>query len=108
MKQGALIAATHGEEVVPASEYRAVEAHLRDLQRLLGKKAMENELRREAMSQAAGLKTFVALGLVAWGGPVIKVVEALSIARPHLSTMHKCPSLRPRGRPPLPDADIGF
>src|ERR1700684_452656 len=38
MAQGALTAAGAGEEVVPASEYRALEAQVRELQRLLGKK----------------------------------------------------------------------
>ncbi len=39
MAQGALTAATAGEEVVPASEYRALEQQVRELHRLLGKKA---------------------------------------------------------------------
>ena len=56
MAQGALTAATAGEEVVPASEYRALEHQVRELHRLLGKKAMENELLREAVSRAAGPK----------------------------------------------------
>ena len=56
MNQGALTAAAAGEEVVPASEYLALEAQVRELQRLLGKKAMENELLREAVSRAAGPK----------------------------------------------------
>ena len=58
MNQGALTAAAAGEEVVPASEYRALEAQVRELQRLLGKNAMENELLREAVSRAAGPKNF--------------------------------------------------
>ncbi len=56
MVQGALTAAAAGEEVVPAFEYRALEAQVRELQRLLGKKAMENELLREAVSRAVGPK----------------------------------------------------
>ena len=56
MAQGALTAAAAGEEVVPASKYRALEAQVRELHRLLGKKAMENDLLREAMSRAAGPK----------------------------------------------------
>ncbi len=56
MAQGALTAATAGEEVVSAFEYRALEAQVRELHRLLGKKAMENELLREAVSRAAGPK----------------------------------------------------
>lgn len=41
---------------MPASDYRALEAQLRELQRLLGKKTMENELLREAVTRAAGSK----------------------------------------------------
>jgi transposase len=44
MAQGALTAAGAGEEVVPASEYRAALQQIRELQRLLGKKTLENEL----------------------------------------------------------------
>jgi transposase len=54
MNQGALTAAAAGEEVVPASECRALEAQVRELHRPLGKKAMEDELLREAVSRAAG------------------------------------------------------
>jgi transposase len=56
MNQGALTAAAAGEEVVPASDYRALEAKVHELQRLLGKKAMENKLLREAVPWAAGPK----------------------------------------------------
>ena len=56
MAQGALTAAGAGEEVVPASEYRALEAQVRELQRLLGKKTMENEILKEAVSRAGAGK----------------------------------------------------
>jgi transposase len=39
--QGALTAARSGEEVVPASDYRALQSQVRELQRLLGKKTLE-------------------------------------------------------------------
>ncbi|QJU56959.1 IS3 family transposase [Sphingomonas sp. AP4-R1] len=106
MSQGALTAAAAGEEVVPASEYRALEAQVRELHRLLGKKAMENELLREAVSRARPKKTAVAFDLVAGGWPVSAVAQALDIARPHLSAMRNRPPPRPRGRPPLPDAEL--
>jgi transposase len=35
--------------VVPASEYRALQHQVRELQRLLGKKTLENEILREAL-----------------------------------------------------------
>ena len=56
MAQGALTAASAGEEVVAASEYRALEAQVRELQRLLGKKTMENEILKEAVSRAGAGK----------------------------------------------------
>jgi transposase len=38
-----------GEEVVPASDYRALQNQVRELQRLLGKKTLEAEVFREAL-----------------------------------------------------------
>ena len=38
-----------GEQVVPASELAAAMKQIKELQRLLGKKTMENELRKEAV-----------------------------------------------------------
>ena len=57
--QGALTAAGAGEEVVPASEYRALQNQVAELQRLLGKKTMEAEILREAVSRAAGPKKLI-------------------------------------------------
>lgn len=54
--QGALTAAGHEEEVVPASDYRALQNHVRELQRLLGKKTLESEILKEALEVAAGSK----------------------------------------------------
>jgi transposase len=47
--EGALSAVGAGEEVVPASEYRGLQSQVRELQRLLGKKTLENEILREAL-----------------------------------------------------------
>jgi transposase len=41
-----------GEEVAPASDYRALQQQVREMQRLLGKKAMENEILHEALALA--------------------------------------------------------
>jgi len=54
--QGALTAAEAGEEVVPASDYRALQAQVRELQRLLGKKTLESEILKEALEQASPKK----------------------------------------------------
>jgi transposase len=49
---GALSAVGAGEEVVPASDYRALQQQVRELQRLLGKKTLENEILRDALELA--------------------------------------------------------
>ena len=46
--QGGLTAAGSGEEVVPASDYRALQSQVRELHRLLGKKTLETEILKEA------------------------------------------------------------
>lgn len=49
---GALTAAAAGEEVVPASDDRALQEQIRELHRLLGKKTLEAEILREALQHA--------------------------------------------------------
>lgn len=46
---------------MPASEYRALQDHVAELQPLLGKKTMEAERLREAVSQSAGPKLLLRL-----------------------------------------------
>jgi transposase len=41
---------------VPASEYRSLQGQIRELQRLLGKKAMEAEILKEALEFSGGSK----------------------------------------------------
>jgi transposase len=54
--QGALTAAGAGEEVVPASDYRALQTQVRELQRLLGKKTLEAEILKEALERTGSKK----------------------------------------------------
>jgi len=54
--QGALTATGAGEEVVPASEYRALQNQVRELQRLLGKKSLEAEILKEALERTGSKK----------------------------------------------------
>jgi len=49
---GALTAVAAGETVVPAAELEAARRHIRELQRLLGKKTLEAEILKEAMEVA--------------------------------------------------------
>ena len=51
-REGALTAVGAGESVVPASELAAARTQIAQLQRLLGKKTMENEILKEAVEIA--------------------------------------------------------
>ena len=53
--EGALTAAGSGEQVVPASDYRALQSQVHELQRL-GKKTLEAEILKEALEHATGSK----------------------------------------------------
>lgn len=57
--QGALQAVGADESVVPASEYKALQQQVRELQRLLGKKTLENEILKEATEVAREKKWLV-------------------------------------------------
>ena len=52
MYEGALCAVKAGEEVVPATEVKALRVRIRELERLLGRKTMEVEILKEAIAIA--------------------------------------------------------
>jgi transposase len=52
MYEGALCAVRAGEEVVPATEVKALRERIRELERLLGRKTMEVEILKEAIAIA--------------------------------------------------------
>jgi hypothetical protein len=60
-------AASAGEVVVPTFEYRAAQQQIRELQRLLGKETLENEILRESVERVTALKGGLARELVAGG-----------------------------------------
>ena len=64
--QGALTATSAQEEVVAASEHRALQGQVRELQRLLGKKTMEAEILKDALDVAAPKKR--PLRMLSWPG----------------------------------------
>ena len=51
-KAGALTAVGAGEQVVPAGELDAARRRIAELERLLGRKTMENEILKEAVAVA--------------------------------------------------------
>jgi transposase len=62
MAEGAYTAAAAGEEVVPASEHRALQQQVRELHRLLGKKTLEVEILKEAVQQIEPKKRLLLRG----------------------------------------------
>lgn len=59
-QEGSLTAVAAGEQVIPASELAAAMKQIKELQRLLGKKTMENELLKEAVEYGRAKKGTVA------------------------------------------------
>ena len=55
-REGALVAVSVGEAVVPASERAAARAEIAKRERVLGKKTLENEILKEAVELAAAKK----------------------------------------------------
>jgi transposase len=56
MAEGGAMAVGSNEPVVAASEARKLEERARELERLLGRKTMENEILREALAKAGAKK----------------------------------------------------
>ena len=56
MSQGGVTAVGSGEPVIGTSEVRKLEERVRELERLLGRKTMENEILREALTKAQANK----------------------------------------------------
>ncbi len=84
--QGALTATAAEEEVVPASEYRALQAQVKELQRLLGKKTMESEILKEALEIAGGPKKRMLRSISSEGDFGMKAVcETLGVARSNIA-----------------------
>ena len=56
MTEGGKEAVRVDDEVVGSAEVRALEKRIRELERVLGKKTLENEILREALKVAQGKK----------------------------------------------------
>ncbi|WP_153003800.1 IS3 family transposase, partial [Aureimonas ureilytica] len=106
--QGALVATKAQEDVVAASEYRALQAQVRELHRLLGKKTLETEILKEALEVGGGpKKSAVALAVVAERRFAMSAVcTVLDVARSNIAERMAGRHRKPLGRPPQPDADL--
>ncbi|HCX4216887.1 TPA: IS3 family transposase, partial [Escherichia coli] len=83
-QEGSLTAVAAGEQVVPASELAAAMKQIKELQRLLGKKTMENELLKEAVEYGRAKKLDSARALIARGWGVSLVSRCLRVSRAQL------------------------
>ena len=93
---------------MPASEYRALQHQVRELQRLLGKKTLENEILRDARWTWCSQKTAVAITLAGTGRHAVKTIaDTLGIARSNLMVQTRCERSRQRrGRRPRPEGEL--
>ncbi|EFT2786008.1 IS3 family transposase [Escherichia coli] len=83
-QEGSLTAVAAGEQIVPASELAAAMKQIKELQRLLGKKTMKNELLKEAVEYGRGKKVDSARALIARGWGVSFVSRCLRVSRAQL------------------------
>ncbi|HCD2689215.1 TPA: IS3 family transposase [Escherichia coli] len=83
-QEGSLTAVAAGEQVIPASELAAAMKQIKELQRLLGKKTMENELLKEAVEYGRAKKLDSARALIARGWGVSFVSRCLRVSRAQL------------------------
>lgn len=65
-QEGSLTAIMAGEDVVPASELAAAVKQIKELQRLLGKKTMENELRVWSPKKVDSARALITRGVHIW------------------------------------------
>ncbi|WP_432612466.1 IS3 family transposase [Brucella pituitosa] len=97
LSEGGAAAVDSDEPVVGNSEMKKLEDRVRELERMLGRKTMEVEILREALSKADFRKTDIAADLVAKGRFAMKAVaDTLGVSRSNLNERLKGRS-KPRG-----------
>ena len=97
MAEGGKEAIRVDEEVVGSSEVKALERRIRELERVLGKKTLENEILREAV-KVAHERTDLAIAVIARRRFAVKTVaDTLGVSRSQLHSRLR-EGCRPRGR----------
>ncbi|MDO3529983.1 IS3 family transposase [Ralstonia pseudosolanacearum] len=107
-QDGSLSAVSAGEEVVPASELAEALKQVRELQRMLGKKTMENEILREAVEYGRAKKWIARSPSLQGGRPVKQVCEVLGVARSNVAAMRTRPADWRDGRTARQTDDAGL
>ena len=85
MEDGAIKGIEAQEDVVSKTEYKELEKRLKETERVLGKKTLENEILREAVLIAQKKKTHIATALARSGKfPMRAIAAALQVSRSNL------------------------
>ncbi|WP_171034882.1 IS3 family transposase [Klebsiella indica] len=85
MNDGGKSAIAAGEEVVSVSEVKALEKKVKQLEQMLGRKTMEDEILRDALEIAQGKKVDITHAIAATGRyPLIRIAEVLRVSRSNL------------------------
>jgi transposase len=85
MAEGSREAVEADDEVVSATKVRELEKQVRELQRVLGKKTMENEILREAVRLVHEKKTHLSIAVASLGRfPVKAIADTLEVSRSNL------------------------
>lgn len=92
-QEGSLTAVAAGEQVVPASELASAMKQIKELQRLLGKKTMENELLKEAVEYGRQKKWIAHVPLA-----VINAKRVYRIMRQNALLLGRKPAIPPSKR----------
>jgi transposase len=96
MAEGGKEAIRVDEEAFGSSEVKPLKKHIRELERVLGKKTLENEILREAVKVAQ--KTEVAVAVITRRGFAVNTgADTLGVSRSQLHSRLREAS-RPRGR----------
>src|SRR5215831_12418173 len=106
--QGSLTAAGSGEEVVPASDYRALQNQVRELHRLLGQEdAGSGDSQRGPRTCHRVKKTTAATAVAAEGRfPMKTVAEVIGVSRSNLADRLQERCKKRIGRPPRADDEL--
>jgi transposase len=78
------------DEVVASVEVKELQRKIRELERVLGKKTLENEMLKDAVDLTHQKKTDLAVALVTRGQySMKKIADTLGVSRSHLSQRRK-------------------
>jgi putative transposase len=105
--QGSLIAAGSGQEVVPASDYRALQNQFANFIGSWARRCWKGRFSKRPSNTPQGQKTTAAAAVAAEGRFAMKTVaEVIGVSRSNLADRLQERCKKRIGRPPLPDDEL--